>query len=276
MRSAKYGFCVEEIERGFHTLGEEETASGQVCPACEGGASQEKSLSVTRRDGVLWWNCHRDSCGFKGRTRVYGADANQNPGTKKSRVRAYVPTTKLSPATLRFLATKYRLPRSSLELAELSWTGDQSTRDGRRVCYPIFGPDTKKRGENYRSYEDGVTPKAIIHLGKEDAIASAWYKFTRTSKCLVLVEDQVSAIKLAPYTHALALLGTNLSEAKASEIGDEYERIYLCFDNDAIGTAIKTQIEWSSRFPNMGILGIMKDIKDMDDNEFDIFLKRIK
>jgi DNA primase len=90
----------------------------------------------------------------------------------------------------------------------------------------------------------------------------------------------MSAIKLAPYVHSLALLGTNLSEAKVNEIPkagpDKYDNIYLCFDNDAIGVAVKTQLDWVSVLPNMRILGLQKDIKDMTDDEFTVFLERLK
>jgi hypothetical protein len=275
-RGQRYAKAKYEVETKYESLGEGETSSGQVCPACQGGDSKEASLSVSRRDGVLLFNCHRSSCGFAGRG---GGAAKYESNFVKKRSKNYITTTQLNAATIKFLASKFRVPESSLRLAELAWTGDHAGRDGRRISYPIFGPDFTKRGENYRSYQGGV-PKCMIHLGTEDAVSSSWYKFRRASKTLVIVEDQMSAIKLAPYVHALALLGTNLSEAKVNEIPktgpDKYDNIYLCFDNDAIGTAVKTQLDWVSVLPNMRILGLQKDIKDMTDDEFTVFLERLK
>lgn len=95
---------------------------------------------------------------------------------------------------------------------------------------------------------------------------------------MILVEDPVSAIKIAPHYHSAALLGTNLSEAKVEEIRmqvDKYERIYLCLDNDATYEAIKTQLKWRGRLPNLMVLGLQKDVKNMDNDEFDEYLKRI-
>lgn len=94
----------------------------------------------------------------------------------------------------------------------------------------------------------------------------------------MLVEDQVSAIKVAPFHHSLALLGTNLSEAKVLEIlyADKYDRIYLALDNDATMEAIKTQLKWRDRMPNMMVLGLQKDIKDMDNKDFQEFLSRLQ
>lgn len=276
IRGQRYAKAKYEVETEYESLGEEETRSGQVCPACQGGHSKEASLSVSRRDGVLLFNCHRSSCGFAGRS---GAVTTAKPDSTKRRSKDYIPTAPLNAATVKFLASKFRVPESSLRLAELAWTGDGADRNGRRISYPIFGPDSKKRGENYRSYQGGV-PKSLIHLGTEDAVASCWYKFRRASKTLVIVEDQMSAIKLAPYVHTLALLGTNLSEAKINEIPksgpEKYDNIYLCFDNDATSTAVKTQLDWVEVLPNMRILGLQKDIKDMTDEEFTVFLERLK
>ena len=111
----------------------------------------------------------------------------------------------------------------------------------------------------------------------DDAIASSWYKWKRTSKILVITEDQMSAIKVAPHYHSLAICGTNLNEARIEEIQkqEKYERIYLCLDNDATYEAIKMQFKWRSRVPNMLVLGLQKDIKDMDDEEFTEYLGRL-
>lgn len=87
----------------------------------------------------------------------------------------------------------------------------------------------------------------------------------------------MSAIKMAPHMHAIALLGTNLSEAKVDEIRENnpgYEHIILALDNDATHEAIKLQLRWASRLPGMCIQSLPKDIKDMNDDEFTDWLKR--
>lgn len=87
----------------------------------------------------------------------------------------------------------------------------------------------------------------------------------------------MSAIKIAPHYDALALLGTNLSQAKADELveNNKYDYIYICLDNDATYQAIKMQLEWRDWIKNMRVMGIQKDIKDMDDVEFDSFMLRL-
>lgn len=91
---------------------------------------------------------------------------------------------------------------------------------------------------------------------------------------LVLLEDQVSAIRLAPKVHTAALLGTNLSEAKIDElysVHKDYETIYICLDADATWQAIKLQLKWRERIPNLQIRGLGKDVKDLTDEEFKLF-----
>ena len=104
----------------------------------------------------------------------------------------------------------------------------------------------------------------------------AWYRFLRKTDTLVLVEDQVSAIKLAPYVDAVALLGTHLSEAKADEIKAQgYKQIFLSLDRDAVQEAIKLQIKWRTKIPNLYVLGIGQDIKDMPAKEFESYLESL-
>ena len=86
----------------------------------------------------------------------------------------------------------------------------------------------------------------------------------------------MSAIKVARHHHSLALLGTNLSEAKVDEILTEgYRYVYLCLDNDATGEAIKLQLKWRNRLKGLYVLGLEKDIKNMNTEEFQNFLGRI-
>lgn len=96
----------------------------------------------------------------------------------------------------------------------------------------------------------------------------AWYKYLRASKSLLIVEDQVSAMRMAPYMHTVALLGTHISQEKVDEMkAGDYKHIVLCLDNDATGEAIKLALKWQSQIP-ICIRGLMKDIKDMDDETF--------
>lgn len=234
MNRERYAKERDAIEFEYRSLGDGETEAGKICPACKGGTSQEGSLSVTRRGGLLLYNCHRASCAFHGAIDTAGVFGGQTPRDKKRAGKPYIKTYPIREATLKLLATKYHVPIEVLRTAGLRWSGDGDGRFSRRVCFPINGPDLKERGQSYRSYEDGVKPKAIIDLTTEEAIACSWYKWLRTSDTLIIVEDQMSAIKLAPHVHSLALLGTHISDAKAEEIAaGGYKKVLISLDNDA-------------------------------------------
>lgn len=277
MGVANYDYIKEEILSEYGGLSNEETRSGQICPACAGGPSKEGSLSITRRGNHLLYVCHRATCGTRGVVGIYGQVREDDSRNKRVRKRAHIPVSRLDSAIVKFLSAKHGVPESSIILAELGWTGEGTSSYARRFSFPIFGPNSRKRGTSYRSYE-GKEPKAIVRLDDDEALSLCWYKWKRTSDVLILVEDQMSAIKIAPHHHAAALLGTNLSEAKVHEILLEdkpYKRIYLCLDNDATYEAIKQQLRLSNRLTTMTVKPLEKDIKNMNPEEFKIFLEGI-
>lgn len=88
----------------------------------------------------------------------------------------------------------------------------------------------------------------------------------------------MSAIKLAPYFHSAALLGTNISESKVHEIllqPEQYKRIYLSLDNDATYDAVRKQLKLHNRLKNLLVLGLPKDVKNMTDKELKEYLERV-
>lgn len=277
MGLANYDYIKEDISAEYSGLGDGETRTGQICPACLGGPSKEGSLSVTKRDGLLLFNCFRASCGAGGAIRFSGTSGKESSRPSSVRKRAHIPVSRLDEATAKFLACKFGVSRKDLELAEIGWTGEGTSVYSRRISYPIYGPDSRKRGTSYRSYE-GKQPKAIIRLDSDEDISFCWYKWKRSSHILVLVEDQMSAIKMAPHYHCAALMGTNISGAKVKEIllqPDKYERIYLSLDNDASYEAIKQQLALRRDLPNLMVMGLPKDIKDMNEQEFKEYLERL-
>ena len=91
----------------------------------------------------------------------------------------------------------------------------------------------------------------------------------------MIVEDQLSALRLCPHVHALALLGTNLNDSKVAEIKEgNFSHIILSLDNDATREAVKLQLKWREHLP-MCIHGLEKDVKNMNEAEFQTYLTRI-
>lgn len=264
-----------EIESTYRGLREGETQAGQVCPSCKGGATKEGSLSVSRSRGSLLFNCHRASCKFSGVIILTAGVGSVNSGATTTRSKTYIPTTHLSETATKLLAEEFRLTGEAIDLAGIkSVKGDSGFYSG-RVCFPIYGPDSRERGASYRSY-DGATPKSIIRLD-EDGIALSWYIRKRKSRALVIVEDQVSAIRVSSFYDSVALLSTNFSEAKVKEVKARgYSRVFLCLDNDATAVAVRLAVALRTQLPQLRIIGLPKDIKNMDKEEFESFLTKLQ
>lgn len=268
-----------EVEFEYGRLADGETSEAEVCPSCKGGSSEEKSFRVSRGSGVLLYFCHRSSCTFRGRIGISYEGGGQGSGSGSTAKRVRVPTEAADPAALRILAERYGISEQTLESLGLRWCGKSSGYYAGRFCFPIIRPDSKESGANFRTLAQGVSPKSIIQLYDPESVSSSWVKLQRRSDYLVIVEDQISAYKIGAYYHSLALLGTNLNEAKVNEILEqkpEYEKVFLCLDNDATFHAIKLQLMWKSKIKGLNVIGLNnKDIKDMDEKEFEKFFERL-
>lgn len=112
---------------------------------------------------------------------------------------------------------------------------------------------------------DGRQPKTLTHT-EQGAIA--WFTNVRSSG-IIIVEDQLSAIRASDYLTSVALLGTHLNDERVQELRAAKTRpIYLALDNDAIGTAVKHVVKYKSLLP-MRLVRLSKDIKDMTHEEAD-------
>ena len=89
-----------------------------------------------------------------------------------------------------------------------------------------------------------------------------------------MVEDSLSAMRLAPHTHSVALLGANLGGGRAEELAArayDYKTIYLSLDKDATLSSLKQQREYA-KMVKLTVLPLQRDIKDMSKEEFDSYL----
>lgn len=261
----------------YSSLADGESVRGELCPACRGGESEEGSLSVTRTDGVLLWNCYRASCGFKGahglrRKGVHGGGSSLRVPTKaQSRGtagRILIRESEHLPDYVKeTLAHQYSLTESHLARAGTGWSASQS-----RVVVPVFGRDKSEQGCILRAVGD-ATPKSISFV---DEGAMAWYASKEGPDVLVIVEDQFSAIRASDYVDSVALLGTNLNEARVAEIAEQgYNRVYLALDKDAFSLAVNYIVQWRSKLPLL-LLRLDKDIKNHTPEELDELMKEVE
>lgn len=233
-----------------------------LCAECHGGRSQERSMNLTRTaDGVLY-HCHRVSCTLKpgfvgGSAAVLGAkpkDSNLKPYQG-----ALLP---LSQLDVDFFDKKYEVAASDyIQRNEHS-----------EYVLPIFGHDGYIRGYNVRQpwpgaprhgREGAAKAKVWMHADKP---SQSTYPADLTSQAVVLVEDQLSAIKASQHasvTHAVALMGCHLDIPRVREIAllRPYE-VLLALDSDATAEGFKLAREFGLAFPRMRVVILDRDLKD--------------
>ena len=256
------------IELDFGDLGEGETRAGELCPSCEGGSTREGTLSVTRKNGTLLWFCHRDSCGFKGAagTGLSARDRKAGRGEPLPRTEArgtygrqLLRTAEVLPEDVRqTLRLRYSIDERHLAKYSVGWDARTS-----RIVLPVLSRNEEALGCVLRSIS-GDQPKTLNYT-EEDALA--WFTNAGTSG-IIIVEDQLSAIRASDYLTSVALLGTTLNLERVLELRAAKQPVYMALDNDAINTAVKHVIKWRSILP-MKFVRLTKDIKDMSNEEAD-------
>jgi DNA primase len=220
----------------------------------------------------LWWTCHRGSCNFKGKHTLnsFGAETHDE---KRARVRDFIRTS-LPVGQKQTLAERYHVEEETLDKAGWSYTPNFDGH-GPRVIMPIYSPDGKRRGESFRSYT-GATPKAIINGELAENMIS-WYKWKKYGKILAIFEDIPSAVRTAASgIDAVALCGTLLNIDRVIEIKEQgYNSVWLCLDEDAFGEAVKYIKLYQHRLKGLRVKKLTKDVKDMDEIEFELFNQEI-
>lgn len=261
----------DDVIISYSSIAPESTSTGQVCPKCRGGRGQERSLSVGRTGAFLWWRCHRASCAFVGK-HTLNSDGpttfeEKNRGGHERQFKRQALPGKL----ITMFYEQNRLTPETLEQARWSYTPNYDGY-GPRVIMPIFSPDGRVRGESFRSY-DGHRKKALINGQLAENMIS-WYRWKKYGKLLLIVEDPVSAVRLAQAgVDSLSLMGTMMSVDRALEIREqEYNRVVLSLDNDASAQAIKYVHEYRRYIPNFYVALLDKDIKNMTEQELDIYI----
>lgn len=267
-RQLTYKEAVYDVELDHSDLHEGETRAGQMCPLCNGGPDGKATFSVSKRDGVLLFFCHRVSCPFRGTTSRTSRAGEGDRQSRSSSPQYFPPTRELDEESYQLLSDRFGLTRESLGFAGVRRVEGARRNYTGRICFPIYGPDLRERGASYRTYEDGVEPKALV-LMREGQLKAGWYKFLRRCDTLVIVEDPVSAIKLAPHFHSLALFGTHISDQVADEVvAGRYKRVWLALDEDATKQSIRQVLRLRRRVGGIKVYPLSVDIKDMSDETF--------
>lgn len=255
--------------------------AGLTCPFCRGGQRRDASLRIWRNAGGLGFRCYRLKCGRHGFVREAGAasilhsvKARSQKNSRSMKVYRGQPEP-LPPEHVHFYMQRFGIP-----LGYLQWARVQYDADEQRHVWPILDPYLRTRGHNLRAAsaswqrmpdgqeigQGGVPvpirePKVLTYFQTEQP-RLCWYR-VRNRGALVLVEDQISALRASKYVDSCALLGTELHADMAAEIARQgYPRVLLALDQDATGKTYSTIRRYGGMLP-LEPLPLERDIKDM-------------
>ena len=259
MKASSRGMTAnDEIELEYGHLGDGERLAGQLCPYCRGGRSGERTLSVGRVGAKLVYRCHRASCGRSGATGS-GSFSPSSGERGSSRAGRGTPRTEELPSEIGdSLCRSYSINESEQDAAGLRFVPDSG-----RLFLPVRDRLGNLKGYTTRSL-DGTGPKSLRFVDNQ---CRAWYP-NPYSKILVIVEDQLSAIRASSKFNAVALLGTHMTTEDVMEIRRAgYEQVVLLLDNDAFDKAVRYVVEFRPLL-RMTTHKLPKDIKNMTEEEW--------
>ena len=142
------------------------------------------------------------------------------------------------------------------------WTTDY----GGRVAMSVRSPRDTHRGWSLRALRTTRGTKALTY-GQDDEELLSWYR-THPGAPTVLVEDIPSAVRASKYMNAVALLGTGIGLARATEIGEYATHgVIVALDQDAINLSFKWARMWGLLWGDVSVLPLEVDLKDMNEQE---------
>jgi hypothetical protein len=257
------------------------TISSQMCPSCRGGSSGEVSMSVGRHDGLLWWRCHRASCGFRG---VHGGKSLGFAPAQHVKGRWNYEIEPLPEDWLEWLSNRFRILNELVD-REWQWTDGY----GGRVVMPVRNERGIITGYNLRSYADPSTwtaeqkqghRKSLVHRIAEQ-VGQCWYQGCPYPTHILVVEDQPSALRASQITgiNSIALLGTTMPDSLIETIKWRYDykpTVVVALDQDATGVAVDNATSARRLYDNVKVLALDEDIKDMSQETFMNTMNEVK
>jgi hypothetical protein len=234
---------VRDMARGLPVGG---SRSGLLCPACGGGRSRERSLSVYRNEFGVGGRCHRASCPLN----VFRPDiVTRDVTVAEFKPRPY-PLPLAYPGPGHFIWSLLRAQPSPELAAKLGVL--TNAENASEVVWEVRDYQWATRGHISRTYPD----KRIRVWRDQEGPFHGYHGFKRT-RVLWVVEDMVSAAQIAMLGgNALALLGTNFSANGQAELRGYLTRIHatvgypevkVALDPDAADKGARLARELTSR-----------------------------
>ena len=229
-----------------------------VCPFCGGGRTKERSFVAINEGGVIRYICHRGSCGKKG-TWLSEFEVGKTLANSEKVCKPWPHKYTPPKQELKSFASKYHL--SDADLARLRPRKCTDDYGHSRWWYPIFGPHGSVHGGQARTLEP-VRPKTLTFVEDGYSLGS-WY-VKDGAETVALVEDQVSACKLAERVTTVALMGCHLNDTLLMFLAKHTKHLKIALDYDALDKATKMAERVAPYFHSVQVIPLTSDIKNME------------
>lgn len=260
-----------------------QSKSGLLCHVCNGGRTGEKTLSVSRNNLGYVWKCHRATCAKSGiSVSPQGGGSSEHFGNTTSGrdQKFYGAILPLPEPALYYIKKTWGLTSWHVQMGALKFLPDYpkgtSSAIGGRMWVPVRGYDGTSYGGVARSLDCADWIGKTIGYYDRDMSYNLSYGPTgrdRAGGPVVLVEDQISALRASQYVLGVSLLGTSLTHSKLTKILSDTKTqvLNLCLDRDAVGLAVGYSKKFSS-LCDIVVHPMTKDLKDLGEGELQEYL----
>lgn len=239
------------------------------CPFCRG----RNTLSITNHNGLIEWNCFRNSCDAKGKhgKGLSIEDAKSRVGNlvvqpKKQVVLAPMPSL-LFPIDNHSDIINYLVVNNCIKAYENGLVDIKYDPSSDRIMFPVLSPISGTTTGYIGRYYQEPRPRKI----------SKWLKYgdcTSLFACgsgeiAVLVEDACSACAVSGLTGhvGVSILGTALSAVHKTELL-AFDKIFVALDPDASAKGLFL----TKRIPNSKLVLIPDDLKNYNPQQIQTIL----
>lgn len=271
-----------EIKLMAMDLAVDDRSDHMLCPFCNGGASNENSMVVTRMLTGLVYFCHRASCHEYGFLPSVGSELVKRKPHRQGAKPYKRETIPLTENQIRAISGVFHIDVDVIRAN--GWVWNEETA---RVIMPIHNEHGFIVGHNARYYpwlapldkreQNEDMPKAITYWDNLDVPKFEMPVNNSRGGTLVLLEDLTSTLRLSQDIDTLCLLGTHLAPDVVEVLARmNYDTIIISLDADATSKAIKMMKRYKFFFNDMKVVALGgPDVKDMDILEYTYYLRRL-
>lgn len=172
----------------------------------------------------------------------------------------FVPDFEIPVPALQWLR-KYGITDHEIKHYGICWNQDTQS-----LVFPMYGSDKQLLYYQERYFgADKKFPKYMTYGNKRQQIA--YIRNRDYERCIILVEDFVSAIKVGRVCSAAPLLGSNISAEILLWLATNYKRVRVWLDFDKASHAVSEAAKCSTVVADSGTIITQLDPKEYSTNE---------